>query len=95
MATFMSANKRLLLTVALVFLMLASALAVIYVSHLNRHAFSQYQLALKERDRLDIEWGQLLLEQSALAQHARVEQIARERLAMKVPSAGEIILVQW
>lgn len=91
----MTANKRLLLTVALMCLMLASALAVIYVSHLNRHAFSQYQAALKERDQLDIEWGQLLLEQSALAQHARVEHIARERLAMKPPKASEIILVQW
>lgn len=91
----MSANKRLLLTVALICLMLVSALAVIYVSHLNRLAFSQYQVALKERDQLDIEWGQLLLEQSALAQHARVERIARERLAMKPPAASEIILVQW
>jgi cell division protein FtsL len=88
-------SKRFLLTAGLLGLMLLSALAVIYVSHLNRHAFSEYQAALDERDRLDIEWGQLLLEQSALAQHARVEQIARERLAMKAPAASEIILVQW
>ncbi|MEZ5524620.1 MAG: cell division protein FtsL [Pseudomonadales bacterium] len=88
-------SKRFVLTAGLLGLMLLSALAVIYVSHLNRHAFSEYQAALDERDRLDIEWGQLLLEQSALAQHARVEQIARERLAMKAPAASEIILVQW
>jgi len=80
---------------ALLCLMLMSAIAVIYVTHLNRHSFSQYQEALQLRDRLDIEWGQLLLEQSAQASHARVEQLARERLAMKAPNASQIVLVQW
>lgn len=95
MATLTLLNKRVVWTLALLGLMLVSAIAVVYVSHLNRHAFSQYQAALQERDRLDIEWGQLLLEQSAQAQHARVEQLARQRLAMKAPNANEIVLVQW
>lgn len=88
-------SKEFMGTVSLLCLLLMSAVAVVYVSHLNRHAFSQFQAALQKRDRLDIEWGQLLLEQSAQAQHARVEQIARKRLAMKAPDANEIILVQW
>lgn len=89
------ANRPLLVSLGLLVLLLVSAVSVVYVSHLNRHAFTDYQLALKERDQLDIEWGQLLLEQSALAQHARVEQIARERLAMKTPDIRDIVLVQW
>jgi len=88
-------SKEFMGTVSLLCLLLMSAVGVVYVSHLNRHVFSQFQAALQERDRLDIEWGQLLLEQSAQAQHARVEQIARKRLAMKAPDASEIILVQW
>lgn len=88
-------SKAFVGTVALLCLLVMSALAVVYVSHLNRHAFSEFQSALKERDNLDIEWGQLLLEQSALAQHARVEQIARTRLEMKAPDAKDIVLVQW
>lgn len=95
MAASMLFGKRFVWTVALLCLMLASAIAVIYVSHLNRHAFSQYQAALQMRDRLDIEWGQLLLEQSTQASHARVEQLARERLAMMAPDASQIVLVQW
>jgi len=95
MAISMSFSKRFVSTVALLCLMLVSAIAVIYVTHLNRHAFSQYQAALQLRDRLDIEWGQLLLEQSAQASHARIEQLARERLAMKAPDASQIVLVQW
>lgn len=89
------ANRPLLVSLGLLVLLLVSAVSVVYVSHLNRHAFTDYQLALKERDQLDIEWGQLLLEQSALAQHARVEQIVRERLAMKTPDIRDIVLVQW
>ena len=88
-------NKHFVWTMALLCLMLISAIAVIYATHLNRHSFSQYQAALQLRDQLDIEWGQLLLEQSALASHARVEQLARERLAMKDPNASQIVLVQW
>ncbi|EGG99371.1 Cell division protein FtsL [gamma proteobacterium IMCC2047] len=88
-------SKEFVATVSLLCLLVMSAVAVVYVSHLNRHAFSDFQAALQERDSLDIEWGQLLLEQSALAQHARVEQIARARLAMRVPEAKDIVLVQW
>lgn len=88
-------SKSFVGTVALLCLLVMSAVAVVYVSHLNRHAFSEFQAALQQRDSLDIEWGQLLLEQSALAQHARVEQIAIKRLAMKAPNAKDIVLVQW
>ncbi len=88
-------SKEFVATVSLLCLLVMSAVAVVYVSHLNRHAFSDFQAALQERDSLDIEWGQLLLEQSALTQHARVEQIARARLAMRVPEAKDIVLVQW
>ncbi|MEH6358219.1 MAG: cell division protein FtsL [Pseudomonadales bacterium] len=88
-------SKHFVWTLALLGLMLVSAVAVIYVTHLNRHSFSQYQAALQLRDQLDIEWGQLLLEQSAQASHSRVEQLARKRLAMKAPEASQIVLVQW
>jgi cell division protein FtsL len=88
-------SKYFVWTLVLLGLMLASAVTVIYVTHLKRHSFSQYQAALQLRDQLDIEWGQLLLEQSAQASHSRVEQLARERLAMKAPEASQIVLVQW
>lgn len=95
MTAFMLVSKGFITTLVLLVLLLVSAVAVIYVSHLNRHDFSQYQAALQARDRFDIEWGQLLLEQSAQASHARVEQLAREKLAMKALDAGQVVLVQW
>ena len=95
MTTVAERNKYFVWALVLLGLMLVSAVSTIFVTHLNRHAFSQYQGALQLRDELDIEWGQLLLEQSAQASHSRVEQLARKRLAMKAPEASKIVLVQW
>lgn len=78
----------------LISVVLSSAIAVIYVSHLNRRLFNEYQMMLQVRDRMDVEWGQLLLEQSAFAAHARIEKIALNRIGMRAPSAQEIIMVQ-
>lgn len=86
--------RRLLLPMLMVVLVLASAIAVIYVTHINRRAFGEYQLLLNARDELETEWGQLLLEQSALASYARVERIATKRLGMRVPKSTDIIMVQ-
>ncbi len=74
-------------------LVLASAIAVIYVSHINRRAFGEYQLLINTRDKLETEWGQLLLEESALASYARIERIATKSLGMRVPKTAEIIMV--
>jgi cell division protein FtsL len=43
---------------------------------------------------LEVEWGQLQLEQSTLAAHVRVEKVAREKLGMKPPAPGQIIAVE-
>ena len=45
------------------------------------------------RQQLQVETGQLLLERSALAAYARVEQLATEQLDMRVPSGHDIVVV--
>lgn len=72
---------------------LVSALAVVEVTHVNRQLFRAYQGLVDRRDEMEVEWGQLLLEQSALAAHARVERLATTELHMRVPAADEIIMV--
>ena len=42
---------------------------------------------------MQVEWGQLLLEQSAWGSHSRVETTVVEQLQMSVPPAQKIILV--
>ena len=52
------------------------------------------QLVL-ERDALDIEWRNLILEENALGDHSRVERIATEKLQMQhVDPSQENIVVQ-
>ena len=43
--------------------------------------------------KLDIEYGQLQLEQSTWAMHARIEKIAGGQLMMRVPSSARIQVV--
>jgi cell division protein FtsL len=56
--------------------------------------FVELQRLQMERDELDIEWGQLKLEQSAWSMHGRVEQVARADLRMVIPQPQEVRLVQ-
>jgi cell division protein FtsL len=73
---------------------LASSLGVIYGKQEARNRFSELQKLTKARDDLDIEWGQLQLEQSTWATHARVEQVARDDLHMVIPQASDLRIVQ-
>jgi cell division protein FtsL len=43
---------------------------------------------------LEVEWGQLQLEQSTWAGHPRIEKIARELLGMRPPVPGQIVSLE-
>jgi cell division protein FtsL len=75
-------------------LLLVSGIAVVVTKHEARSLFIQLQALHGERDALDIEWGQLKLEQSAWATHGRVEQAARVDLRMVIPRPDEVRIVQ-
>lgn len=79
-----------ILTVLVVF----SALAVVFSAYQHRKHFNAYQELADQRDDLQVQWGQLLLEQSALAAHSRIEDIVTQRLGMYVPQPSEIVVVR-
>ena len=83
-----------LITLAMVGLLLGSALAVTYASHLNRSLYSDLASLQKARDGYQRQWTQLLLEQSALSAHSHVENRAVRELDMKVPSRDDIVVLQ-
>jgi cell division protein FtsL len=84
-----------LLIAALWFGVLGSAAGVIYVKHRARELFVELERANARRDTLEIEWGQLQLEQSAWSTHAFVERIAEAKLRMGMPPPQAIqILTQ-
>lgn len=71
-----------------------SAVAIVYTKHESRKLFVELEVLTHERDGLNIEWGQLQIEQSTWAQHARIEQVATEDLSLVRPSASEIYVIE-
>ncbi len=72
---------------------LASAAGVVYVRHEARSLFIELESLSAERDRLNIEWGQLQLEQSAWSNHGFVERVANEKLRLVLPQPAEVRIV--
>lgn len=87
-------TARMFMMLLLVGSVLVSALGVVYAKHVSRDLFVELQLLNKNRDKLDIEWGKLLLEQSTWAAPNRIESIARTRLNMQVPEPEKMVIVQ-
>ena len=88
-------TSRWRLVVAVLWLaVLGSALGVVYGKQQARNRFNELQKLTTQRDDLDIEWGQLQLEQSTWATHGRVEQAARVDLRMVIPRPDEVRIVQ-
>lgn len=72
---------------------LLSALGAVYTKHRSRQLFVELETLKTRRDDLNIEWGQLMLEQATWATPTRVELIARQRLGMTAPPADKIVIV--
>ena len=65
----------------------ASAIAVVTVRHQHRSGFVSLRQAQLERDELNTQWDQLLLEVGTFSFHHRVENQARKRLKMRSPES--------
>ena len=74
-------------TLILLALLLASALATVASTHRARKLFIALENGQAEQKRIEVEWGQLQLEQSTWAKHALVEGLATRQLGMRVPDA--------
>ena len=74
--------------------LLFSGLMVVKTTHENRFAFNALQVLREEANQLDVEWGQLLLEQSTFGLDGRIEQKATHELQMQVPRISDIVMVK-
>lgn len=75
-------------------LVMGSCVAVIYSSFETRRLVANHQRLQLENNAMQVEWGQLLLEQSTWGSYNRVEQLAGAKLKMRVPSPNEIVMVE-
>ena len=71
-----------------------SAMALIYIKHESRKLFVELEGLTHDRDELNIEWGQLQIEQSTWATHARIEQVATDDLSLVRPGPTDIFVIE-
>ena len=87
-------GKVLVIVVALLWVgALGSAAGAIYCKHRAREMFVELEQLNARRDNLEIEWGQLQLEQSAWSTNAFVERVASTKLRMATPPPQQIEVV--
>lgn len=84
--------REVLLLAAAAALALGSALAVVYSVHTSRQMVTELQALQRDSEQLQVQWGQLLLEKSTWGSYAHIEQTARGRLNMYLPSVQEIVV---
>ncbi|MFY9329620.1 MAG: cell division protein FtsL [Georgfuchsia sp.] len=82
-------NSRL--NAILVLIALVCALSIVTSNHRARQLFVELDREQASMHALDVEWGQLQLEQSTWANNARVEKIARTKLRLKTPPASQVL----
>jgi len=82
------------LNILLLAVAIACGLGLVTSQHKARKLFVALQQEKDKAQQMDVEWGQLQLEQSTLAMPARVEKIAREHLQMIRPQSKQIRYVR-
>lgn len=70
------------------------ALSVVTSQHKARKLYVELQKQKEQAQQMDVEWGQLQLEQSTWATPARVEKIAVQQLQMRLPGSGQVQFIR-
>lgn len=70
------------------------ALSLVTAQHEARKTFGELEREQARAQQIEIEYGQLQLEQSTWAMHTRIDKLARERLRMQRPEQDRIQLLQ-
>ena len=81
------------LNLILLAVLVVCALLLVTSQHRARKLYVELQSEQEQARQLAIEAGQLQLEQSTWAMHARVEKIASSQLKMRVPPASRVQVV--
>lgn len=78
---------------AMVISVLLSALSVIYMTNTTRSLNATIQQTLAERERLHVQWGQLLLEKSTWIMQARIQNLAEGKFNMQIPDSKSVVVI--
>lgn len=81
-------------TIGLLFVaIVVSSVWVAYSAHGSRQLLNTLFAEMNQRDRLQAEWGRLVLEHSTWTAHNRIEKLAVEQLGMQIPEPGSVQVV--
>jgi cell division protein FtsL len=69
------------------------AWSVVTSQHVSRLLYSDLQKEQKSQQQLDVEYGQLMLEQGTWGAHAVIEKAAETRLGMHTPDPRDVQVV--
>ena len=86
-------TRAAVVTAILLVAVIASAVAVVRTHHERRSLFVQLDEVDAQRDRLQVEWGRLQIEQSTWAASDRIERTAAQKLDLHLSRAGATVLV--
>lgn len=78
----------------LVFLLLLSAIGVVYIKDLNRRLFITHHKLQVQSEQLNLDKNKLLLERSAWGAQARVQRVAQGQLHMKIPASNDVMMIK-
>ncbi|TCW32844.1 cell division protein FtsL [Gulbenkiania mobilis] len=81
------------LNAILLIIAIGCAWAVVTSQHVARKLYGDLEREQKSAHQLEVEYGQLLLEQSTWGAHAVIERSATARLGMHVPDPVQIQVV--
>jgi len=90
----MKSQQPFLLVFVFAIVCVLSSIALVYTKHESRKLFVELETLTRERDELNIEWGQLQIEQSTWATHARIERVATEELSLSRPETSDIYVIE-
>ena len=82
------------LNVLLLVVVVMCALSVVTSQHKGRKLFIELQKGKELTQQMEVEWGQLQLEQGTLAAPGRVEKIALRQLQMQLPRGEQIRFIR-
>jgi cell division protein FtsL len=68
-------------------------LLVVTVQHRSRQHFIELEHEREYQRQLEVEWGQLQLEQSTWATHSRIERLAQQHLQMHTAGVDQVQLL--
>lgn len=87
-------NFNAIIAIVIVVVLVGSAISVAFSVHHFRLAMQDLQQLRDQRNALDVEWGQLLLEQHSWGAYGRVGFVATEELQMQAAPLQNVVMVQ-